>query len=351
MSDLTHVLKHDGGCFGCAFSPSSKSVLTMSADMIKVWDGQTGRAVSTTSPTYYVPHNFRSHVLAHSHNGPKIIKVQRDPIVMICDPWTGTCGHVLYGLRSFVTCCAVSPDDTHLAIGTSGGALDIWNVRTDTRDRRIYIGDGIPYWMYGGCSYSMDGLLLACPSSNKSFKVWTLDDGACIFTLCGHADTVHSCIFSSRDPTLLATTSSDTTVKLWNARTGICLNTLIGHEASVYKCSFSKDNIYLASISADTTTRIWNVYTGICVHMIRHAVAITCCDFSCDSSLLVTSSAYAARVWRLPSVLWTNVKLLLVILCGNRCCSLWLPTELWNWMNAQWFFLLDIQYDVCKYTI
>ncbi len=328
---FAHALKHEG-IIGCAFFPTSNLVSTVSDHTIIVWDGQTGSVVSTISPSGYC-RNSGWCVLAHSHNKSTVIKLHHGTI-RTWDPYTGTCGFALHNVRPDLACCALSPDDTHIAIGASlANTLEIWNVRTGARVRTIQCA-----WTCCCCCYSSDGLLLACDSSPNTVRVWDPHTGVRIRTLRGHTGRINSCVFSPRDVALVATSSGDNTIKLWDARKGVCLDTLVIENPaySRIKCRFSRDGVYLATY-ASLQTKMWNVHTGICVHSICHNQTVTCWDFSSDGASLVTSCADAAHCWRLPSVMRNNVGLLFVILHSIRNHGLWLPTELWDWMYTQWF--------------
>lgn len=350
MADIAHILKHDTPIIACAFLPLSDRVSTISADTIKIWDGQTGEPITTIIPSSYGRHNYQLHVWVHSHDGPIILRLLYDTTVKMWDRM-GTC-RTLAGIHHWISgtmCGAASPDGTHLAVGMYDCGLHILNIRTNTHVRTILCDISTrALWAWWtccySCCYSSDGLLLACASADTTVNVWNPDDGTCVCTLRGHTDFVYNCVFSPRDPTLLATKSGDRTVKLWHARTGVCLRTLVVHETSVNhkfcRCVFSQDGVYLATTttSSDRTTKIWNVYTGICVHVIQHGYIVTCCDFSSDGSSLVTSSidSGTAHIW--PLLLRNHAKLLLlVILHGTRYRGLRLPTELWDWIHMQWF--------------
>lgn len=318
---------------------------TVSATTIKIWDPRTGDMLATATHSDGRHNRIRQ---IHAHGGPILANIS-DYInsVEIWDPSTGSCIYPLH-MRNIIT-GALSPDGIHMAVLADRDTkytLDIWNVHTDTCVCTLYTFDryeGMPVWLRGSCCYSGNGLLLAsCSDASNMAIVLNSDDGTCVCTLQGHDDVIYDLVFSPRDATLIATASQDRTVKLWHALTGVCLDTLDGFEDVVYKCVFSPDGMYLATISADNTPRIWDVYTGTCVHIIQASSGIGLCDFSFDGTLLVTArfGDSTVNIWQLPSRLRHNVKLLLLILTGNhrRNHHLWLSTELWDWMNTQWFF-------------
>lgn len=275
---------------------------------------------------------------AQSHDGLKLAGMSGANTMKIWDPFTGACDHTLSGVTG-VTCCALSPDGRHVAIGSGDTSLSIWNVWSGVHVRTVRDCKG-GFWSWWRCAYSLDGSLLVATSWDKvkGAKVWNPDTGACICTLRDHAAYVYDCAFSPRDVTLLATTSGDMTVKLWNAQTGVCLGTLSEHISSVGKCAFSPDGVYLAIINH--TLSMWNVYTGVCVHIIQPGHTLAYAGTFPNDALLGRDKlrSCTVHVWYVPYHLQNNVKLLLMMLVGNRRWHMWLPSELWHWINTQWFF-------------
>lgn len=324
-----YVLDHANPVYWCAWSRSSNVILTGSSSTIKAWDSQTGLWLSTgVHPAGRIPY-WRA-----VHN--QWLTSFRDDTIVIFDPFTWTRILTLYNVSNVVSCSALSPDRLRLAIEVGHNIIKIWSVRTGTFVRTLPQGHDV---IIRNCVFSLDGSLLAVTSTDGVTKVWSTGDGCAILN---HGGQFVPSIFSPCDNTLLATTSYDKAIKLWNARTGVCLGTLTGHTVRVTKCVFSPDGVYLAAPSMDMTIRIWEVYTGACVHLMQHECPVTWCDFSPDGSMMVGSSAQTntACIWRLPSRLQHSVKLLLAILVGYRHCSWWLPPEMWDMINSQWFFYI-----------
>lgn len=330
--DCQWILHNDYSIDFCAFSRSSDAVVTTSLTISKVWDIRTGQ-LSTVDRRHLEYKICRG---SQCDRGERLFFGVLDDTVTIWNPFTGCNVHTLRSVGRNVTWCALSADGLHIAIITDRTTIKIWNLRSNICVRTLM-------FLADYCFYSLGGLLLICSFSMTLPTVWDPATGTCVCTLqCPYNHYVFDCAYSPRDTILLATTSSDKTVKLWNSRTGVCLNTLIGHESSVHKCAFFSDGVYLVTASADQTIRIWNVYASVCVHVMPTIYIATCCDISSDNALVVTSSNSCyhntARVWRVPALLHNNVKLLRMILVGYRWHRLWLPTELWNWLNDQWFY-------------
>jgi len=70
---------------------------------------------------------------------------------------------------------------------------------------------------------------------------------------------------NSNKPLLLATASFDSTVKLWDVEKGECILTLCKHTEPVYSVAFNPTGDYIASGSFDKCMHIWSVKDGTLV--------------------------------------------------------------------------------------
>lgn len=327
--DCQCVIKHVDGVnspnIWAIFSRSSDAVLIKSSvDTITLWNVHTGRCLSTMIDQQR--HNYST---KYFYNGHRLVVSFLNDDITIVDPFTWICLHTLHTAQSG-QCFDLSPDGSHLAVGTWRATVNIWHVSTNTRVRTIELPRSS--W---DCMYSSDGSLLATALYDRIIKVWDLNRGVCIYT-CQTEGYMTAGVFSPRDVALLAVRSNNT-IALWNVRTGVRLNTLVGHRLYVNECKFFSDGSHLVTTSCDNTIRIWNIRTGICGRVIQTTTVLHC-DISADDSVLVTYDHRTAHIWRVPVLLRNNVKLLLMIMIGYRHPRWWLPTELWDWLTMQWCY-------------
>lgn len=77
-------------------------------------------------------------------------------------------------------------------------------------------------------SCSPDNIHIATAGSDKTVKIWTLDDLKLVKTLRGHTDMVKSVAYSKID-NILISGSRDTFIRVWDTIKFSCLKTLEGH--------------------------------------------------------------------------------------------------------------------------
>ncbi len=106
--------------------------------------------------------------------------------------------------------------------------------------------------------------LIVSGSSDKTAKIWSSADGACLAVLRGHKRGVWCVNFSTHDQ-LVATSSADATIKLWSLSDFNCVKTFEGHNTSVLKVLFVNNGTQLLSSGSDGLLKMWNIKTSECV--------------------------------------------------------------------------------------
>jgi len=104
-------------------------------------------------------------------------------------------------------------------------------------------------------------------SSDKTIKIWEVEEGTLLHTLNGHICSVFSVAFSS-DNNKIVSGSSDKTIKIWDTKNCTLLHTLIGHTV-FYSVAFSSDNLKIVSGSSDKTIKIWDAEKGTLLHTLN----------------------------------------------------------------------------------
>ncbi|MFC1415452.1 hypothetical protein [Streptacidiphilus cavernicola] len=168
-----------------------------------------------------------------------------------------------------VTAAAFSPDGTALAVGTSTGALDVWNV---TEPGHPTLSRTLPGAVgpIQAVAFSPDGRLLTAGGADHSVRVWNPaadrgQGGAAtpptpLATINGGAGTVAG-LAVSRDGHQLAEADSDGSTSLWDiTRPAVpVLLTRIPDSQPVRSVAFDPVGQVLAATGLDGNVRLWDI--------------------------------------------------------------------------------------------
>ncbi len=151
---------------------------------------------------------------------------------------------------------AFSPDERQLAIGTSSGTVQIWDLRLLQ-----------PVVFCQGCrgelhaiAFSPDGTLLAGAGRGPAM-LWNAASGQALLRLSvdGLATSIS---FSSGADKLAISTTSPGSIYLWEIQENRGVRTLRGLASSASNMCFSADGAKLAALSSNRKAAIWDVAQG-----------------------------------------------------------------------------------------
>ncbi|EFQ31727.1 WD domain-containing protein [Colletotrichum graminicola M1.001] len=295
---------HASGVSSVVFCSNSMQLVSGSWDRtVKVWDIATGQCIQTllghTNEVYSVALSSDSKYLA---SADKTIKI-----------WDLATSQRLQTHKHHISAFAsvtFSGDNTQLVSTSDDGTVQIWD------STGWYFGSLKGHTKATTLGSLLgNNTKVASYSDGSSAKIWDKATGRCLKTLEGHRGRVTSisitgrCLqtrkdqrdrrpsYSSVDSILLASASVDKTIKVWDIATGQCLHTLHGHKKYSGAVAFSSDGTQLASISRDGTARIWDVATGKCLQTLGHDGWPCSVAFSNNGTQPALSSGDTIMIW------------------------------------------------------
>jgi WD40 repeat protein len=145
--------------------------------------------------------------------------------------------------------------------------------------------------------FSPDGHLVLTAAWDKTARIWNADTGELVRELKGHRGRLDSAVFSP-DASRVVTASWDNTARVWNTADGQEVAKFTEHSARVTSALFSFDGRRIVTASEDKTARIWDAKTGKQIHMLPHDDVVEAAAFSPDGKFVVTASAdMTAAIW------------------------------------------------------
>ncbi len=110
----------------------------------------------------------------------------------------------------------------------------------------------------GAIAFSPDGRWVAGASLDGVIHVWQVVDGATVWTLSGHTDSISGLRFSL-DGSLLLSASADHSIRAWSTSDGTTVHEIEAHAAPVTAMTLSDDGRTLLSGSLDGHVRAWGI--------------------------------------------------------------------------------------------
>ncbi|KAF8048392.1 hypothetical protein N665_2532s0007 [Sinapis alba] len=173
------------------------------------------------------------------------------------------------------------PNQIELISGDQDGIIRVWDTRMNTCTIEL-----VPEADTAMRSLSVmgDGTMLVAANDSGTCYIWNILRGSQVITefepihkLQAHDRQILKCVLSP-EKKYLATASSDKTVKIWNVDNFTLAKVLTGHQRWVWDCAFSVDGKFLLTASSDMTARLWSMEEGSELRVYRgHSKAIVCC--------------------------------------------------------------------------
>ena len=124
--------------------------------------------------------------------------------------------------------CAV--DERHVAVGSSDGAIQIWDVTTGTQKKQLTRGGHEEGTTVEALCMIPNGSLVS-GADDDTLRIWNLRTKRVLRVLEGHTDAVSAvCAVGQYH---VASGSHDATVRLWDTTTGACVKVISEHTGTI----------------------------------------------------------------------------------------------------------------------
>ncbi len=266
---------HDGPVRGLAFSPDGrKLVATGEHGLVRIWDPDAGRVVSTLKGHTGIVGN-----VAFRPDGRRLVTAGWDCSTRIWDVGAAReVGVIPNAVKNSVMNAAFRADGLQVASVDIAGTARIWDAESGRSIKDLGRRDG----SYNGAAFRPDGLRYATAGADHTVRILDIEANRELVVLKGHTGPVNGVAFSP-DGNRVATASDDGTVGIWDAESGRQLRALRGHRVAVKAVAFGPDGLRLASGAADGQVALWNAGDGSVVTVWRgHAGAIKALTFRPD---------------------------------------------------------------------
>ncbi len=271
------------GCEGpvrdVCFTVGGEEVIGASEDgSIRLW------SLSNDTTTTDIPdHPGLATSLDFHPNGKQLASASSDSSVRLWNLRTRRRVAELKGHGKGVTAVQYSPDGKHLASSSRDRSVIVWDTETGQSLLKFLEHER----EVRDVAWRPDGKQLASCGSRGDVYLFDPFSGGDVALLAGHKGSIHALDYSA-DGKRLATAGSDKTARIWNLENDQSL-ILSGHERPVYDVAFSSDNRFVATASADGLAILWDAATGELLYRFdQHVDDVLALCFDRDSRRLVT---------------------------------------------------------------
>lgn len=287
---LGQPLPHAAAVDAAEFSADGRRVVTLSSNVARVWDANTGEPLTP-------PLRHETNLLSarFSLDGERLMILTTHSVQV----WA------VNGARSLATVpsggtvhnARFSRDGRHMVVVDgkfNEGAARLWNLDngqplTERLRQQTWVLDA---------DFSPDGQRLVTAAYDYSALVWDLRTGQPLTNRIMHQSFVRSAQFSP-DGESVVTACDDGTTRVWDASSGVPLTQPMQHLGPVRFAAFSPDGQHLASLEEGVNVWLWNVWNDLpLAGVLRHSARVRSMEFSPEGlRLLTVADDNTVRMW------------------------------------------------------
>jgi WD40 repeat protein/serine/threonine protein kinase len=286
-SELRVFLEHAKTVYEVALSPDGKTVASLSAEALLIWEAATGRVLFRLPGVETKSHKRR--LLCFSPNGKYLAYGEETANKLTV--WSIESGREVHTLRGCLP--TFRPDGRWLAaIDVPAKLICIYDVQSGFRLHQYRLGDA----SVRDCVFCSDVLWLAADGPNRTVAIRRADIGmeSCKISF----DGMLVLAMFSPDGQSLATSTLQGAADLWDASTGEHLFATDPLATNVQALAFSPDSRLLATGNLLGTIKIWDRRGRVIQSLPGHSVHVTSLAFSPAGPIFASSgSDRQVKLW------------------------------------------------------
>lgn len=277
----------------CALDKHGNFALSASQNLdFRLWDIKHAINASSTEPLAAMGRLIAG--CRYNRSGNVAVSVSYGGVIQIWDAQIGEClGQLSATDKSMILECSISLRSRVALVASArnlSGELHILDIFTGETVRNLNGHTSSIYTV----AISEDGRLGISAASDKTFRIWDISNGRCIYALearTDEVDEIRSCALSS-DGNIALFGSRSGKLQMWNTEELACVWVATEHTDEIADCALSANGLRALSSSRDGTLRIWEAMTGNCLHVVPlvDAEVLHHCTLSTDGKLALYAS-------------------------------------------------------------